>query len=76
MLSQEKAINIIGTRGNDIYIIKLIAEEKETIPEKIDKMSIKVPITGSKVKAWVMVVSITLLGIIGICCYMLVKRKK
>lgn len=50
--------------------------EKETIPEKIDKMTIKVPITGSKIKAWVVVVSVILLAVIGTCSYMLIRRKK
>ena len=68
-------VDLVGTRGNDIYTIHLTVE-KETIPEKIDKMTIKVPITGSKVKAWVLIVGGILLGIIGICVYMLIKRRK
>ena len=58
-----------------LYNINLVVE-KETIPEKIDKMTIKVPITGSKVKAWILIVGGILLGIVGICVYMLIKRKK
>ena len=56
-------VDLVGTRGNDIYTIHLTVE-KETIPEKIDKMTIKVPITGSKVKAWVVVIGALLLGVI------------
>ena len=69
------SVDLVGTRGNDIYTIHLTVE-KETIPEKIDKMTIKVPITGSKIKAWVVIVSIILLGIIGVCAYILVRNKK
>ena len=68
-------VDLVGTRGNDIYTIHLTVE-KETIPEKIDKMTIKVPITGSKVKVWVVVVSVLLLGVTLVCSYMLIKNKK
>ena len=69
------SVDLVGTRGNDIYTIHLTVE-KETIPEKIDKMTIKVPITGSKIKAWVVIISILLLGIICVCVYMLIKKRK
>ena len=68
-------VDLVGTRGNDIYTIHLTVE-KETIPEKIDKMTIKVPITGSKIKAWVVVVSVVLIAVIGVCTSILIKRKK
>ena len=58
-----------------LYNINLVVE-KETIPEKIDKMTIKVPITGSKVKVWVVVVSILLLVVTLVCSYLLIKNKK
>ena len=69
--------NVIGTtdEGHIIYTIRLTVE-KESLPEKIDKMTIKVPITGSKIKAWVVVVSVILLAVIGTCSYMLIRRKK
>ncbi len=74
---KEGLVTISATtdEGHIIYNLKLIVE-KETIPEKIDKMTIKVPITGSKIKAWVVVVSVALLGVIGTCSYMLIRRKK
>ncbi len=65
-------VTVTTDEGHVVYNINLVVE-KETIPEKIDKMTIKVPITGSKIKAWVVVVSAMLLGIIGGCIYMLVK---
>ena len=68
-------VTVTTDEGHVVYNINL-SVEKETIPEKIDKMTIKVPITGSKIKAWVVVVSAMLLGIIGGCIYMLVKKKK
>ena len=68
-------VTVTTDEGHVVYNINLVVE-KETIPEKIDKMTIKVPITGSKVKAWVVVISVILLGVIGVCSYMLVKRKK
>ena len=68
-------VTVTTDEGHVIYRINLTVE-KETIPEKIDKMTIKVPITGSKIKAWVVVVSILLLGVIGVCSYILIKRKK
>ncbi len=68
-------VTVTTDEGHVIYRINLVVE-KETIPEKIDKMTIKVPITGSKVKAWVVVVSVLLLAVIGVCSYMLIKRKK
>ena len=74
---KEGSTTIVGTTddGHIIYTLK-VNVLKETIPEKIDKMTIKVPITGSKVKAWIVVVSTILLGVIGVCSYMLIKRKK
>ena len=68
-------VTVTTDDGHVVYRINLVVE-KETISEKIDKMTIKVPITGSKVKAWVVVISVILLGVIGVCSYMLIKRKK
>ena len=68
-------VTVTTDEGHVVYRINLTVE-KETIPEKIDKMTIKVPITGSEVKAWVLIVGGILLGIIGICICMLIKRKK
>ncbi len=68
-------VTVTTDDGHVVYNINLVVE-KETIPEKIDKMTIKVPITGSKVKAWVVVISVILLGVIGVCSYMLIRRKK
>ena len=68
-------VTVTTDEGHVVYNINFVVE-KETIPEKIDKMTIKVPITGSKIKAWVVVVSAILLGVIGVCSYMLIKRKK
>ena len=68
-------VTVTTDDGHVVYIINLVVE-KETIPEKIDKMTIKVPITGNKVKIWVVVVSALLLAVIGGCIYMLIKNKK
>ena len=68
-------VTVTTDDGHVVYNINLVVE-KETIPEKIDSMTIKVPITGSKVKAWVVLVSALLLVIIGVCSYMLIRRKK
>ena len=68
-------VTVTTDEGHVIYRINLVVE-KESLPEKIDKMTIKVPITGSKIKAWIVVVSALLLGIVGVCIGMLVKNKK
>ncbi len=68
-------VTITTDEGHVVYRINLVVE-KETIPEKIDKMTIKVPITGNRIKAWVLVVSTLLLGVIVGCIYMLIKSKK
>ena len=68
-------VTVTTDEGHVIYRINLVVE-KESLPEKIDKMTIKVPITGSKIKLWVLIVGAILLGIIGTCVYMLIKRKK
>ena len=68
-------VTVTTDEGHVVYRINLVVE-KETIPEKIDKMTIKVPITGSKLKLWVLIVGGILLGIVGICASMLIKRKK
>ena len=68
-------VTVTTDEGHVVYNINLVVE-KETIPEKIDKMTIKVPITGSKIKVWIVVVSAMLLGIVGVCIGMLVKNKK
>ena len=39
-------------------------------------MTVKVPITGTKIKVWVLVVIILLFGIIGIIINSLIKNKK
>ena len=68
-------VTVTTDEGHVIYRINLVVE-KESIPEKIDKMTIKVPITGSKIKLWVLIVGGVLLGIVGTCVCMLIKRKK
>ena len=68
-------VTVTTDDGHIVYRINLIVE-KESVPEKIDKMTIKVPITGSKLKLWVLIVGGILLGIALICVYMLIKRKK
>ena len=68
-------VQVTTDDGHIVYNINLTVE-KETIPEKIDKMTIKVPITGSKLKLWVLIVGGILLGIVGTCLCMLIKRKK
>ena len=68
-------VTVTTDEGHVVYRINLVVE-KETLPEKIDKMTIKVPITGSKIKLWVLIVGGVLLGIIGTCLCMLIKRKK
>ncbi len=68
-------VTVTTDDGHVVYRINLVVE-KESIPEKIDKMTIKVPITGSKLKLWVLIVGGILLGIVGICTSMLIKRKK
>ena len=74
---KEGTTNVVGTTddGHIIYTINLVVE-KETIPEKIDKMTIKVPITGSVVKEWVIGLIVLIVGVIGMCSYILIKRKK
>ncbi len=68
-------VTVTTDEGHVIYRINLVVE-KESVPEKIDKMTIKVPITGSKLKLWVLIVGGILIGIALICVYMLIKRKK
>ena len=68
-------VTVTTDDGHVIYRINLVVE-KESIPEKIDKMTIKVPITGSKIKAWVVIVSALLLAVTLVCSYMLIKRRK
>ena len=74
---KEGSTNVTVTTddGHVVYYINL-AVEKETIPEKIDKMTIKVPITGSKIKAWVVAVSVILVGVALVCSYIFVKNIK
>lgn len=63
---KEGTTNITATRedGLVIYRIKLTVI-KQTIAEKIDEMTIKVPKTGMEIKAWVLVVT-----------YVLIKKEK
>ena len=68
-------VTITTDEGHVIYRINLTVD-KETIPEKIDKMTIKVPITGSVVKEWVIGLIVLIVGVIGMCSYILIKRKK
>ncbi len=68
-------VTVTTDEGHVVYNINLVVE-KETLPEKIDKMTIKVPITGSKIRVWVVIVSVILLAVILLCSYMLIKRKK
>ena len=72
-------VDLTANKGNDYYTMHLTVE-KPTIAEKItntiEKKTIKVPITGKEVKAWIIVVSVVLLAVIGISTSMLIKRKK
>ncbi len=66
---------LLADENHFLYNINLVVE-KETLPEKIDKMTIKVPITGSVVKEWVIGLIVLIVGVIGMCSYMLIRRKK
>ena len=68
-------LTITTDDGHIVYRIWLKVK-KEKVANKISKMVVKIPITGKKIKVWVVVVSILLLGVIGVCSYMLIKRKK
>lgn len=61
------------------YNIKLIVN-KETLPEKIsntiENKIIKVPITGKSIKLWIVIVTALLLSVIGVCSYILIRKRK
>lgn len=75
-LSEGKTyIEITASNGLLVYRVSLKVGE-DNLPEQIDKITVRVPITGSKVKIWVLVISIILLTIIGMCTYILINRRK
>ena len=68
-------VTVTTDEGHVVYRIKLNVI-KENIVEKIDDMTVKVPITGTKIKVWVLVSIILLFGVIGIVIFKLIKRKR
>ena len=49
---------------------------KKSLPEKIDNMTLEVPLTDKRIKVWVLVSIIMLFGVIGVIIYLLIKSKK
>ena len=68
-------LTITTDDGHIVYRIWLKVK-KEKVAKKISKMVVKIPITGKRIKVWVIAVSVVLLGIVSGCAYILVKRKK
>ena len=65
------------TTGSGLLIYRVMLKVGEdNLAEQIDRMTVRVPITGSKIKAWVLIISMLLLTVIGICTYILINRRK
>ena len=65
------------TTGSGLLVYRVMLKVGEdNLAEQIDRMTVRVPITGSKIKAWVLVISLILLTLIGICTYILINRRK
>ena len=61
--------DIVATINGVKYIYHL------TVSDTLVSKEIKVPITGKNIKLWVVIVTILLLGVIGMCTYILIKKK-
>ena len=80
--SVAKVVNgeIISLSKGETDIIAIINGVKYvyhlTVSDTLVSKEIKVPITGKSIKLWIVIVTILLFGVIGVCSYMLIKSRK
>ena len=71
---KEGSTKVVATSENGVVTYTLnLTVDKSTI---MDKMNVKVPITGKSIKLWMIILAGVLFGVIGTCVFMLIQRKK